>query len=147
MNNSTLIFLVNKKARAIACVYDPDNHKAGKETPKIWKTLDPTITVDDYVVIPTGTRHNMTCVKVIAVDVQLDIDTTEQIGWIVDRVDHSKLQKLEADEAALISAVHNAERLEREDRLRETLMKAVGQQAGTLAIIDMSPSGVEFAKS
>lgn len=104
MNTSTAIFLINPNARAVSCIYEAEG---SKQTPYIFKTLDQSIKVNDLVVVPTDTRHNLTVVKVVEVDVDLDIDTPHQIKWVIGKVDlatHNELLELEADALAKIKA-------------------------------------------
>lgn len=143
MNNSTLIFLINKKARAVACVYDPEAYAAKKETPTVFKTLDPAVTVGDYVVIPTGTRHNMTVVQVVSTTIEIDLDSSVEVKWIVSRVDRTNLERLEAMEADLVSRVHNAEKEKRREALRDTLLQAAGDGIKALPIYDESGATTE----
>lgn len=76
MNYSTAIFLINKDVRAIAVTYEKidmnqDTTKmkfsapylSGGKLPTgatVFKTMDPKVKVDDYVTVPTDTRHGMT---------------------------------------------------------------------------------------
>lgn len=105
MNSSTAIFLINPHARAVNCIYESDANKS--QTPYTFKTLDQDIKVGDLVVVPTDTRHNLTVVKVVEVDVDLDIDTPNQIKWVIGKVDletHNDLLAMETDALAKIKA-------------------------------------------
>lgn len=106
MNYSTAVFLINPDARAIQCQYDPDDKSnAGKGY--TFKTLDKSIKKDDLVVVPTATRHQLTVVKVIETDIDIDVDTPHEIKWVVGKVDlmtHQKLLDMEQEAIAKIKA-------------------------------------------
>ena len=82
MNHSTAIFLINNDVRAIAVTYEKID--LAKDTTKmmkyqaaylsggrlpdgavVFKTMDTAIKVDDFVIVPTDTRHGMTVCKVV----------------------------------------------------------------------------------
>ncbi len=78
MNYTTAVFLINDKARALRGTYE-----AGEHAPRaLFKTFDPAIKKDDLVIVPTGTRHNMTVVKIVEEDVEIEIETDQPV-WIV----------------------------------------------------------------
>lgn len=74
-------------ARAIVCVYEEDAEKK-PATRATFKTFDASIQVGDLVIVPTGTRHGMTVVRVVEVDYKVDYENlSERIRWIVQKVD------------------------------------------------------------
>lgn len=79
MNYTTAIFLISDQARAVNVTYESDD-----DAPRtMFKTLDPNIKVDDFVTVPTDTRHHMTVCKVVEVDVEPDLETSKEMKWIV----------------------------------------------------------------
>jgi predicted Mrr-cat superfamily restriction endonuclease len=112
MNYSTAVFLINKHVRALACTYEQ-----GDNAPRtIFKTLDEAIKAGDFVVVPTDTRHNMTVVKVVEPDVDVDFDSSVQVKWIIGKVDRAAYEQTLAQEAAAIQEIKRAElRKKRED--------------------------------
>lgn len=132
MNNSTAIFLINDKVRAVGVTYE-----AADTSPiTIFKTMDPSIKEDDYVVVPTDTRHKMTVCKVKHVDVEIDLDSSVQIGWVVGKVDRVNVEKIEAMEADFIRQVHAAEKNRKREELRSSLLAAAGDNIKSLPIYD-----------
>lgn len=115
MNNSAIVFLVNDEARAVRATYE-DGH-----SPDLFKTMDPTIAVDDLVVVETTTRHGMTVVKITEVDVDVDFDSNATIKWVVQKVDHGLHDKLVEQEKEAIATVHAAERDRKKKELRASL--------------------------
>lgn len=129
MNYSKTVFLINDAARAVVCSYDDRSCND-----KTFKTLDPDIQEDDYVVVPTSTRHGFTCVKVVETDVNLDLDSSEQIDWIVGKVDIDAHEKRVYDEKKAINTVKSAEQRRKREELRESLkLDAQAMQALSLA--------------
>lgn len=118
MNYSTAIFLFNKNARAVKCEYEPSDQKT-----KIFKTLDPSIKKDDMVVVATSTRHGFTVVKVVETDIEFDIDTSEQVAWVVAKVDKGAYDVLLAKEAETIRMIRSAEIRKKRDEMASAIFK------------------------
>lgn len=122
MNLSTAIFLINKNARAIKANYDPDMPERKPSYNAVFKTLDPDIKVDDMVVVPTKTRHGFTVVKVTEADFDIDLDTTEEIAWVVQKVDKDEFDSRLEQEATAMKTIRSAEiRKKREDLAKSIL--------------------------
>jgi len=116
MDNSKIVFLINDQARAIHAKYDPD-----VDVIETFKTLDPTIAVDDIVVVESGTRHNMTVVKVLAVDVDVDFDAQSPVKWVVARIDQVEFDETVEREAKAVAAVNAVELRRKKAKLREKM--------------------------
>ena len=109
MNYSTAIFIVKEdQVRAIACQYEKveENRSAKVVT---FKSLDKSIKVGDIVVVPSHTRHNFTTNKVVAVDVEVDLESTQKMDWIVARMDDDDYKVILAQEEEIIKKVKSAE--------------------------------------
>lgn len=122
MNYSTAIFLINNDVRAVATSYEQDAEGKGIRPFTLYKTFDPTVAVGDYVAVPTGTRHSMTVVRVEEVDVEVDVDYGGDMKWLVDRIDTSQRDAIEAQEASAIATIKSAEKKARQDELRAKLI-------------------------
>jgi hypothetical protein len=124
MNYSAAVFLINDNARAIACTYQPEDQPKDGHPGRayVFKTLDATIKVDDFVVVPTNTRHGMTVNKVVAVDVDIDYDSDIKFAWIIGKVDKAAYDALLAKEAEAVTAINLAERTRKRHELRASLM-------------------------
>ena len=119
MNYSTAIFLFNQKARAVVCVYE-----AGDDAPRIvFKTLDPKIEVNDYVVVPTKSRHNMTVCKVVEVDIEPDLESPTEMAWIIGVVDRADFEEHQRLEEQAINAIKVAERKRKREELAKTMLQ------------------------
>lgn len=121
MNSSTIIFLINDHARAVLASYEPDAPNQAK-VPDMFKTLDPTLAVGDLVIVPTSTRHLMTVCKITAVDVDLDMDTTADIKWIIAKVDTTQYDQIRAQENIAIQTVKSAEKAKKRADLRASVL-------------------------
>ncbi len=116
MDNSTIVLLINDECRAVEGVYE----EGGSKT--VFKTFDPTLSVDDYAVVQSSTRHEMTTVQITAVDVDINFDTTKNLKWVVQKIDTSYFNTILAQEAEAITAVQAAERKRKKAELRKSLM-------------------------
>lgn len=126
MESSRLIFLINDQARAVKAIYE-----AGA-SPEIFKTLDASLKVDDFAVVQSGTRHGYTVVKITEVGIEVDLDGTTPLKWLVQKIDKPSFDLLLKDEAAAADHVQGVERRKRKEELRKALL---GDAAiGSLAI-------------
>ncbi|WP_420411642.1 hypothetical protein [Roseibium sp.] len=116
MNYSKSIFLLNEQVRAMNVCYN-DGEKSYP-----FKTMDPSIEVDDLVIVPTDTRHGFTVCKVTEEDVEIDFDDHVQMKWIVGRVDLDAFEEVLAQEDKMIEAVKSAEKKKQRDELRKKLI-------------------------
>lgn len=116
-NTTTVLFLIRDDLRAIRVSYDD-----GKSRESIKKTFLRDIAVGDFVTVETDTRWSATVCKVVAVDVEVDLDSTEKVGWIFGKVDMAELDRLKAVEAKSLEIIREAELRKRKRELRDTLM-------------------------
>ena len=139
MNYSTAVFLVNNHVRAVRCAYELD--KDGKPTGnfEVFKTFDTAIKVSDLVVVPTGTRVKMTVVKVVETDVEVDLESTTPMEWIVGRIDSDEYQATLAKETTAINTIKAAEVRKKREELAKTLLANLdGDAIKALQIADMN---------
>lgn len=129
MNYSTAIFLVNRDVRAVLVTYEPDIPNQAQQPRTMFKTMDPTIKVDDYVVVPTNTRHLATVVKVTDVDVEVDYDSTKDVQLIICQVDRSNYNHVLAMEASAIQAIKSAETRKKREELAKNLLADMDSDA------------------
>lgn len=117
MNNTTAVFLINDKVRAILATYE-----AGDNAPKeYFKTFDASIKIGDLVNVTSETRHCFTVVKVTDVDVEFDIGTGTKFKWITGKIDLADYQNTLAMEDSALKAIASAEKTKRREELRKAL--------------------------
>lgn len=114
-NYSTAVMLFNENIRAIRCEYENGSSQT------VFKTLDKTIEVDDLVIIPTGTRHNMTVVKVVEVDYDIDIEDDTAVSFIVGKVHIKAYDQILEQEKIWISALKAGEKKRKRDELEKSM--------------------------
>ena len=130
MNYSTAIFLISDQARAVNVTYEKDEY-----APKtMFKTLDPNIKVDDYVTVPTDTRHKMTVCKVVEVDVEPDLESSREMKWIVGVVSTADFDQIKSQEGDAIARIKSAEKTRKRKELRDALLADVGDGLKVLPI-------------
>lgn len=125
MNYTTAIFLINDNVRAIQAIYEAEYVPGTTKminTPTLFKTLDPDLKVGDFIVVPTHTRHNMTVVKVSAVDVSIDFDSTCQMNWVIGKVDRTDYERTLAEEEPAIAVIKAAEMTKKRNDLRDAML-------------------------
>lgn len=118
MNYSKAIFLISDKVRAVAVTYE----EGDKAPQTLFKTLNPDIKVDDFVVVETGTRHHMTVCKVVEVDVDLDVDDDVEIKWIIGTVQTADFDSLVQQERDAIAKIKSAEKRRKREELAKSLL-------------------------
>lgn len=123
MNYTSAIFLTNPNVRAMATSYEVDAEGKGVKPFITYKTMDHSLEKDDYVLIPSGTRHGMAVVRIEEIDVEVDLEDTKQLGWIMSGpIDKTNYEKVVAWEAAAITAIKSAEKRAKQDELRAKLI-------------------------
>lgn len=139
MNYSTAILVMNPEARCVKVIYEPDTEHV-KQTREMFKTFDKTLKVDDFVVVPTGTRLNLTVCKIVAVDTDDWMDTSKEIGWVVGRVDLADATKLKEWEATAIEGLKDSEKRKRRRELQASMTEAMNEKEKEgLALMLASP--------
>lgn len=138
-NYSTAIFLINKSARAIAVTYEKidlnqDTTKlkfqpaylSGGKLPDgavVFKTMDKDIAVNDFVIVPTDTRHGMTVCKVVAVDVEIDFESSNECHWLIGTVNTIDFEDIRQQEEKAIIAIKAAEVNQKKEALSNALLE------------------------
>ena len=138
MNFSSAVMLINPHIRAIKVAYDDMTQKP-HQTLYTFKTLDNSIKVDDMVVIPSDTRHKMTTVKVVAVDVEVDFDSDIQLGWVISRVDTESNAKVLTEETKWIEQIKAADKRKKREQLKQSMLEMYQADGiDNMAIANMS---------
>lgn len=139
MNYSTAILVMNTDARCVKVIYEPDTEHT-KQPREMFKTFDKTLRVDDFVVVPTGTRFNLTVCKIVAVDVDDWMDVSKELGWVVGRVDMADANKVKAWESSAIEGLKDAEKRKRRRELQASMTDAMNEKEKEgLALLLTSP--------
>lgn len=136
MNKTTAVFLMNDSVRAIRASYEADglNGPGTKAPTELFKTFDRSIQVGDLINVVSTTRHLVTVCKVQAVDVELDIETTQVVQWVVGKVDMSAHLKTLAMENDALAAIASAEKNRKREELRKSLMADIEGKIDSLPI-------------
>lgn len=143
MNYSTAIFLINPKVRAVAAVYEPDT-ETRKSPRTIFKTFDQTISVGDYILVPTETRHKMTVNQVVEVDLEPDLESHAKMNWVIGTVDNAAYKDVLAQETRAIDMMKAAEKAHAREELRKKMLAHVDEtKLAALQISRMTGDGVE----
>ncbi|MDX2318315.1 MAG: hypothetical protein QNK44_07920 [Hyphomicrobiaceae bacterium] len=130
MNYSRAIFLISDEVRAVEVTYE--SHEGAPRT--VFKTLDQDIKVDDFVVVPTDSRHNMTVCKVMAVDIEPDLESEKDMKWIIGVVNRSDFEDISSQEGDAITKIKAAERRRKSDELRKTMLAGAEEDLKALPI-------------
>ena len=152
MNYSTAVMLINTNIRAVKTVYYPERDAKGNYLTHVndagrvevnarvlHKTLDKSIGVGDYVIVPTKSRHNMTVAQVVEVDSEVDFDSDENVEWIVSKVDVVPSKKILAEESKWIETLKLSEKNAKRTKIKEDML-ALYKDSGidTLEIAQMT---------
>lgn len=122
MNYSTAVMLINTNIRAIKVTYELDTDKLRQQR-YTYKTLDASIKVGDYVIVPTETRHNMTVCRVEEVDVDVDFEDSTEIKWIVDRVNKGDHDNILKEESKWIEALKQSEKRRKREEIKKSMLE------------------------
>jgi hypothetical protein len=114
VHKSKLIFLLDEvDVRVVRVTYE--SHKGALALP--FKTMDTSLKVGDFVVMPTESRWLMTVGRVEEINVEPDLDMTE-ILWLRSSVDLSAYNDILVGETQLIAAANSAEKRALKAKLR-----------------------------
>lgn len=137
MNYSTAVFLLNDNIRAIAATYE-----ATDTAPRtVFKTFDQSIKKDDFILVPTDTRHKMTVCKVVDDNVEIDLETSTHIAWVIGVVDTAEFKRMTQMEETAIETIKSAEKNRRREELRKSLMADSEIKLKALPISSVVDSG------
>jgi hypothetical protein len=144
MNYDIAVLIINPEIRVVRAIYnnvkkeDLDNGAKDTKT-TMFKTFDPAIAVDDLVMVPSCTRHSVTCVKVTEVDVDWDPNTHEPIKWIIGKIDRAEFGRLKKMEEEAIHLIKDSEKRHQREELRKKVMAHVN--ATDLEALQISSMG------
>lgn len=122
MNYSSAIFLVNKDVRAVLTSYERDTEGKGVKPWIPYKSMNHDLKPGDYVVVPTDTRHQMTVVRVEAIEDDVDPASPVQLKWIIDGVEMGAYNEILTAEAGAIERIKSAEKRAAREELANKLL-------------------------
>lgn len=125
MNLSLAVFLISQECRAIQVCYTVHNDGSPKEL-YTFKSFDQSLKADDYVIVPTDTRHGMTVCKIVEVDIEPDFDAVHDFKWIIGKVDLADFEDIKSKEAEAILKIRKAEKRSMREKLRKSLEEDTG---------------------
>lgn len=157
MNYSTAIFLDESSGvRAVAVTYDTIDldkditkmkysapYLSGGSLPKecrLHKTMDPDISVGDFVVVPTKTRLGFTVCKVVAVDCEVDFEAEGECHWIADTVDVAKFEHYRQQEDVVIAAIKKGEAKKKQKKMAKSFKKGLDGDLPKLIAFGEAPA-------
>lgn len=133
MRHSNMILVLNDDVRCVSVSYQPG------EKGYTYKTFDHSLKVDDYVAIPTDTRHGFTIGRVTEVDIDFDIESNLELKWIAGKIDKEAYDTILEKEQEMIRAVGAAERRAKRESMRKNLFEAKEEEMQRIAgIFDAS---------
>ena len=109
----------------------------------MFKTFDKSIKIDDFVVVPTDTRHKMTVCKVVDTDVDVDFDSSTQISWIIGRIDLADVTEIKRSEEAAIQAIKQAEKLKKQRELKNSMEALLAETGSDIKLLTIGKCATE----
>lgn len=127
-NYSTLVFITSPDiVRAVKCIYEPwPEPRSSNPRPKTatFKCLvEDEVVVGDFLVVPSPARNSMSVNEVVELDVEVDIESSEQIPWFVCKVDKVEYDRRLAMEKNAAEKIKSAEKSRRQREIREAILK------------------------
>ncbi len=130
VHNSRKVFLLDKEPRCILATYETEDNATRYE----FKTWDQATREGDYIVIPTSTRHNMTVCKVVAVDVEPDLQSSIEMQWVIATISLDAHTQNLAAEVQFIDIANKAQRHQMKRELRESALAGVSGDFGNIHV-------------
>ena len=100
----------------------------------VFKTMDASLVVGDIITVQSTTRHGITVCRVTEVDVEIDLDTTLELKWVISKIDTEAFMEVLQMEADAVKAVQRAEKNARRDKIKKQIIGDNADIIGTLAI-------------
>ncbi len=128
-NFSTLIFITNPDAvKAVKCIYDhwpePRSSNPRPKTATFKCLVEDDVRVGDFFVVPSPARNSMSVNEVVEIDgVEVDIESGEQIAWLICKVDETEYRRRLALEKNAAERIKSAEKTRRQNEIREAILK------------------------
>ena len=122
MNYTTAVMLINEDIRVVNTIYEPqlENHP---EQPKTsFKTLDKKVSVGDYVIVPSSTRHGFTVAQVADVDIEVDFESPKEIKWLVGNISRESYKNVIQEEGKWIAALKESEKRKKREEIKENML-------------------------
>lgn len=129
MHDSRKVFLLENEPRCITAAYEADENAPASE----FKTFDPDIEVNDYIIVPTNSRHKMTVCRVHSVDVEPNLDCSAEMLWVIGIVNRSAYEGTLQSEDAFIDAARSAERRRKKKQLKEDILADIDANIKVIA--------------
>lgn len=133
MNYSTAVMLINPSIRAVRGKYEE------KGDAEVFKTIDADLKVDDFAVVESGTRWGLTVVKISAVDVEVDFDSSKEVGWVVEKINKPNHDNIKRMEAQAIDVIKKGELRKRREDIKKNTVDAIA--AGEIDKLDIARVG------
>lgn len=130
MHDSNRIFLASDTVRAVKGIFETDTNNQPTAKREYFKTFNTTLKVGDLVNVETSTRHGVSVIKIVEIDVDIDIESNEPTRWILGRVETAEYEKFKTMEGDMVSEMKKAELKAKRDDMRE---KVMGRHADILA--------------
>lgn len=121
MNYSTAVMLINENIRAILCSYETDKDGNGVKPFTMYKTLDHSMKIGEFVVVPTNTRHKMTVCKVEAVDVDVDDEDPTHVDWVVGKISLVEHDTIKSEENKWIIELKESEKRAKKEEIKNKM--------------------------
>ena len=138
MNFSSAVMLINQNIRAVIGIYEDEKEQPSQKR-HIFKTLDKSIKVGSFAIVPTTTRHKMTVVKIIEVDVDVDFESDIQLEWVISNIDLEPNKAILAQESGWIERIKEADKNKKREELKKSLLASYsGEGIENMAIAQMS---------
>lgn len=132
VKDDALVFLLNEQVKGHVGIYE----RNGKE--EYFKSLDPTISEGDIVVVTSGNaRLGFSTVKIVKADVNLNLETDKPIRWIVGRVDLPAYETIVALEDEAIQASRAAQHRAQRNKLREDMRIVADENMKNLPLVGL----------
>lgn len=141
-NFSRLITLFNEDIIVIEAVYESLEEKPNQQRYQ-FKTLDHALEVGDLINVPADTtRHGVTTVKIVEVGVEIDLDSSNELRWVIDKVNLKEHEHIIEEEKKWITAYKKSEDRKRKEEMKKNMIDMLDDPD-----IDLSSLGIAGLKA
>lgn len=143
-NYDLAIFLINDDVRMLGVRYEPTKEEGGERDQPIRyvKTMDQAIKKDDIVIVPSNSRWKFTTVKVVDDQVEPDLNSRDEVPWVVGKVDFAEYENFKGLEKQATDMIKDSQRRKAKEELREQMfdqkakegLKAIGLASSSILV-------------
>lgn len=141
MHKSRQIALLDPaNVHGYGCIYEPKEHGTDAPEVVVFKSLRDDFDTDDFVIVETDTRHNMTVVQVKEIGAEIDLESEKPLRWIVSGpLDLTEYRSVLSQERHIQGRIKKSQARKRAEELRAAVLGDMTEEEVAALQIEHKP--------